>query len=153
FTFRAGTVIEPGGFLALTETELNFALRAAGETIYLINNDETRVLDAVRFDGQARDVSYGRTPDGGPRWRPLAARTPGQPNSPARNPEVVINEILYAPLSDQDDDQFVELHNPGIGTVTLDGWRFVDGIDYTFPNNMTLGPGGYLVVARNAVRL
>ncbi|HXJ76774.1 MAG TPA: lamin tail domain-containing protein, partial [Candidatus Dormibacteraeota bacterium] len=153
FTFPAGTVLEPGGFLAMTETQLNFALRAAGETVYLINNDDTRVLDAVRFAGQARDVSYGRTPDGGPRWRPLTTRTPGQANSPARNPEVVINEILYAPLSDQDDDQFVELHNPGMGTVALDGWRFVDGIDFTFPTNVALGPGGYLVVARNVARL
>ena len=35
-------------FVFFTETNLNFSLNAAGETIYLINPAHTRVLDAVR---------------------------------------------------------------------------------------------------------
>jgi hypothetical protein len=153
YTFPNGAILGSGAFLTLVETELNFALHAAGETLYLINRDGTRVLDAVRYEGQARDVSYGRTPDGAARWCSLAAPTPGQPNRSARAPEIVFNEIYCAPITGQTADQFVELYNPGGQMVVLDGWRFVDGIDFTFPSNTSLLPGGFLVVARDSVRL
>src|SRR4029453_17432755 len=81
FTFAAGTNIEPRGFLALDQTQLGFALSSGGETIYLINSNGTRVLDAVRFGAQARDVAFGRSPDGSALWSELAGKTPGGTNS------------------------------------------------------------------------
>jgi hypothetical protein len=65
----------------------------------------------------------------------------------------VINEIMYAPISLNDDDQFVELYNRGTSAVNLAGWRFTSGIGFTFPSNTVVQPAGYFVVARNASRL
>src|SRR6185436_2694340 len=95
------------------QTELGFALSSGGETIYLINSNGTRVLDAVRFGAQARDVAFGRTPDGSALWSELAGKTPGGTNSPPLARDIVINEIMYAPLSHGSDGEFVELYNRG----------------------------------------
>src|SRR5207249_1098270 len=35
----------------------------------------------------------------------------------------------------------------------LGGWRFISGINFTFPSNTILNPDKYLVIARNASRL
>lgn len=153
FTFPPAASVEARGFVALDQTQLGFRLSAAGETVYLINSNSTRVLDAIRFGGQARGVAFGRTPDGSPSWRPLAVRTPGQPNGPAQPPEVIINEIMCAPLSRVSDDQYVELYNRSTNTVDVGQWRFIDGIDFTFPAHTLMAPGAYLAVARNAGRL
>ena len=52
FVIPAGTTIPPRGFVFYTETNLNFSLNAAGETIYFLNPSRTRVVDAVKFDSQ-----------------------------------------------------------------------------------------------------
>src|SRR5207247_8359595 len=132
---------------------LNFALSASGETIYLRNPANTRVLDAVRFEAQANAVSSGRYPDGSPSILALSTKTPGASNSPFRSSDIVINEIMYHPISKEDDDQFVELYNKGTNIVNLGGWKFTAGINFTFPSNTLIRPDGYLVVARNASRL
>ena len=153
FTFAPGVSLGPSGFVALDQTQLGFRLNSAGGTLYLINRDGTRVLDAVRFGAQALGVAFGRAPDGSSGWSELSAPTPGQPNPAALRRDIVINEIMYAPLSGASEDQFVELHNRGTHAVDLSRWRFVAGIDFTMPTNTTLAPGGYLVVARNAAHL
>lgn len=153
FTFAAGTVLTPGKFLALTESELNFALNAAGETLYLIDSKGTRVLDAVRFGGQGRDIAFGRFPDGSPAWSRLSQPTPGAANGLPENRKIVISEILYSPISREDDDQFVEVHNCGSTMVDLGGWRLMDGVDYEFPKETTLAPGASLAIGRNVDRL
>jgi len=60
---------------------------------------------------------------------------------------VVINEIHYLPSSLTVAEEFVELFNTGPDAVDLTGWRFVDGIYYTFPPETGLEAGGYLIVA------
>ncbi|MEO8429386.1 MAG: lamin tail domain-containing protein, partial [Verrucomicrobiota bacterium] len=64
FTIPAGTTIAAKGFLVFDQSQLGFALSAAGETIYFKNPPNNRVLDAIRFKGQANGVSTGRYPDG-----------------------------------------------------------------------------------------
>ncbi len=61
--------------------------------------------------------------------------------------------MLFRSISENDDDQFVELHNFGPAPVPLDGWQIEGGISFSFPANTTLAPAGFLVVARNAARL
>ncbi len=153
FTFGAGVSLGPRGFLALDQSKLGFAFNSGGESVYLLNRAGTRVLDVLRFGAQAQGVAFGLSPDGSASWSELSTPTPGQPNTPVLRRDVVISEILYAPLSRESDDQFVELHNRGAATVDLSQWRFVAGIDFIFSKNTTLAPGGYLVVARNATRL
>src|SRR5262245_22890794 len=84
FFVPPNTPILPGGFVYFTQTNLNFALSAAGETIYFKNVALTRVIDAVRFGGQENGVATGRFPDGADPFHRLLARTPGAPNAGIR---------------------------------------------------------------------
>ncbi len=71
-------------------------------------------------------------------WLPLAAH--GQ---------VVINELMYHPISETTNEEWVELYNPGVTSVVLTGWQFSSGVQYTFPAGSSIAAGGYLVVAAN----
>ncbi|HXG47675.1 MAG TPA: lamin tail domain-containing protein, partial [Methylomirabilota bacterium] len=153
FVIPANTVIPARGFLAFDQTQLGFALSSAGETLYLFATNRLRVIDAVRFGGQANGVATGRFPDGAPAFHELATPTPGSNNSRRLLRDVVINEIHYNPISGDNDDEFIELHNRGTNAVSLDGWRLTDGIRFTFPDHAVLPAGGYVVVANNAMRL
>ena len=69
---------------------------------------------------------------------------------------VVISEIMYHPVredSDAEEHEFIELHNRSDCAVALAGWKLTGAVTYTFPADTTLGPYGYLVVARNKERL
>ncbi len=61
---------------------------------------------------------------------------------------VVINEIHYNPDVKTEPAEFIELHNTGPLTVNLLGWRFSNGLNYTFPTT-NVPPGGFVVVAQN----
>lgn len=152
YVFASPTILAPGGYLVLTENELGFGLSAQGETLYLRTPDR-RVLDAVRFEGQALGVSSGRWPDGNEELYPLTRPTPGGPNAAPRVGEVILNEIYYHPVSRDDEDQFVELHNRTDQPVSLAGWELEGGIRFVFPDTTQIAPRGHLVVARNAGRL
>lgn len=65
--------------------------------------------------------------------------------------EVVINEILYHPASDIEDQEWIEILNTGPGPETLTGWQFGGAITYTFPAGKTIAPGGYVVVAKSVL--
>ncbi|HTD86940.1 MAG TPA: lamin tail domain-containing protein, partial [Candidatus Binatia bacterium] len=60
--------------------------------------------------------------------------------------QIVVNEIMYNPLSHDAREEWVELLNVSATNVNLSGWTISGGIDFTFPNRI-LGPGQYLVVA------
>jgi hypothetical protein len=153
FVIPANTTIGPRGFIYFTEATLKFALSSAGETVYFINPAQSRVVDAIRFEGQENGVSSGRWPDGATDFYRLSSKTPGNANQGIRISDVVINELMYHPMSNDDDDQYIELHNQGTTAVNLGGWTIDGGIRHTFATNTVLSPGGHLVLARNAGRL
>ncbi len=148
-----GTTLPPRGFLVFDETALGFRLSKLGSDLALVNSNRSRVIDAIRYRPQENGVSMGRVPDGGSDFYRLATRTLGTNNGPASLSSVVINEIMYDPLSGLDDDQYVELYNRTTNAVDLSNWSFTSGISYTFPSNTTLAAHAYLVVAKNAGRL
>jgi hypothetical protein len=148
-----GTIIPALGFVSFDESQLGFGLSSSGETIYFINPAGTRVLDSVRFGPQALGISTGRQPDGAPDFRKLAAPTPGTNNTDRFFQSVVINEIMYKPVTGDDNDQYVELYNQGKAAVDLSGWTFADGLKYTFPAGTVMPAGGYFVVCRNVTHL
>ncbi len=148
-----GTTIPARGFLAFTATQLGFALSADGDAIYLVNSNQTRVLDAVKFAGQENGVSMGRYPNGAPGFQRLATVTLGTSNTPPRLPPVVINEIMYNPISGDDNDEYVEIYNRSGSAVNIGNWRLQGGIGYTFPSNTVISAGGYMVVAENFTNL
>ncbi|MCL4179863.1 MAG: lamin tail domain-containing protein [Verrucomicrobia bacterium] len=153
FLIPAGTSIPAKGFAAFTQVQLGFALSTLGETLHFINPQNTRVLDTVQFQGQANGVATGRYPDGAPAFQELAAKTPNAPNAKPLTRQIVINEIMYNPISEDDDDEFVELHNTGGTAVSLAGWRLSDGIGFTFPQTAFIPANGFVVVGRNRDRL
>ncbi|MGA2684643.1 MAG: lamin tail domain-containing protein, partial [Verrucomicrobiota bacterium] len=152
FVIPSGTVIGPAGFVSFTQSQFGFTLNGAGETLYFIKPDNSRVLDAVQFGAQANGVSYGRWPDGANDFYTFTTNTPGTNNSTIVIGDIVINELMYDPISGNDDDQYIELYNKGTNTINLAGWQFTAGVTFTFPS-VTIAPNGYLVVARNQTNL
>lgn len=152
FVIPGGTMIPANGFVSFNQTTLGFSLSADGETLYFKNAARTRVIDAVRFNGQENGVSMGRWPDGAEQFHRLVAKTPGTNNAAIRISNVVINELMYHPITENDADQYVELHNRGGTSVNLSGWTLGDGVSFTFPTNTTLAANGYVVVANDRAR-
>ena len=139
FVIPAGTVIGPAGFVSFTQSQFGFTLNGAGETLYFIKPDGSRVLDAVQFGAQADGVSYGRWPDGANDFYAFTTNTPGTNNSAIVIGDIVINELMYDPISGNDDDQYIELYNKGTNTVNLAGWQFTSGVTFTFPPMSRIG--------------
>jgi len=95
FTIPANTVVPAGGYLILWAdgdgegNHLNFKLSGAGEYLGLFDSQAGYYapVDAVYFDPQTPDVSWGRFPDGstelaagGGEWYTMTIPTPGEPN-------------------------------------------------------------------------
>jgi regulation of enolase protein 1 (concanavalin A-like superfamily) len=152
FIIPIGTLIPPAGFVSFLQSQSGFTLNGAGETLYFIKPDNSRILDAVQFGAQSDGVSYGRWPDGANDFYAFTSRTPGTNNSSILIGDIVINELMYNPISGNDDDQYIELYNQGTNPVNLAGWQFTAGITFTFPN-VTIAPNGYLTVARSLTNL
>jgi len=67
---------------------------------------------------------------------------------------VVISEIMYNPVTADEDKEFVELHNITDQTVALYDsklvpWKFTRGLGYTLPSSLTIPPKGFVVVVKN----
>jgi regulation of enolase protein 1 (concanavalin A-like superfamily) len=152
FVIPNGTVIGPAGFVSFTQSQFGFTLNGAGETLYFIKPDGSRVLDAVQFGAQSDGVSFGRWPDGANDFYNFTSRTPGTNNSSILIGDIVINELMYDPISGNDDDQYIELYNQGTNTVNLAGWQLSSAVTFAFPS-INIAPNGYVVVARNMTNL
>lgn len=72
------------------------------------------------------------------------------PAASAASGSVVINEIMYNPVSDDGNHEYLELHNPGDTAVALDGMSIADGITITF-GSISLPAGGYALVSPSGV--
>jgi hypothetical protein len=152
FVIPSGTTIGPASFVSFTQSQFGFLLNGAGGTLYFIKPDGSRVLDAVQYGAQADGVSYGRWPDGADDFYAFTTNTPGTNNSAIVIGDIVINELMYDPISGNDDDQYIELYNKGASPVNLGGWQFTAGVTFTFPG-VTIAPDGYVVVGRNVTNL
>jgi hypothetical protein len=151
-----GTEIGPGGFLDFDEVNdfhspTGFGLSKSGEQLllsYLPGAGGGRVVDATRFKGQENGWGLERYADGADWWF-AASPTRGTTNTqPAES--LVLNEVMYHPLSDAVGLEFVELHNPTSGSINLwndvGPWRIDGGVDFTFPAATTVEPGGFILV-------
>lgn len=76
----------------------------------------------------------------------------GQP-VPGGGPAPVITEIMYnPPESGNDTLEFVEILNPSLTSpISMGGYYFSAGIDFTFPTGFVLGAGEYVIVAGDSV--
>lgn len=71
----------------------------------------------------------------------------GTPPVLAAPNDVVINEIMYNPLSDDSKDEYVELYNTTASAINLDGWCFTEGISLCFSSGVSIAPSGYILVS------
>jgi hypothetical protein len=62
---------------------------------------------------------------------------------------IVIDEIMFHPSSQNSREEYLELYNAGTTNVTLSGWKFTKGISFTIPSNTVLKASNYLVIAGN----
>ena len=154
--FPAGTRIPAGGFLVVEELTAALTLSAPRVQLFLVN-PQGLVEAALTFDrappdrlamGDYSEALFpdGGSPDGGTERWVTPTSTPGRRNDVPRVTHLVINEIFYHPPEDRD-GEFLELFNRGPEELDLSGFRFTEGIEYTFPAGTSLGPGAYLVLA------
>jgi lamin tail-like protein/CotH protein len=140
------------GAKAFVTWNASFPLDDSGVTIYLVNSSNS-VLDSRVFTQVIGRSLLQAFPDGSPEWYSSPTDTRNAANNPPRNTDIVINEIMFDPPSDQLDGEFIELHNRGASAVDVSGWSFSDGPNFTLPPGTTIPAGGYLVCAANAPRM
>lgn len=153
FQFPEGTELSSGDFLVIEQDLLGFNLDSEGESLYLVNSENTRVIDAVRFGGQAEGVSTGRYPDGAPEFHALTNPTPGRANDPIYQHPIVINELMFNPISGDDNEEYVELFNYSDQDIDLSNWQFADGIRFEFPEGSMIPANGYVVIGSDPALL
>ncbi|MDB6113049.1 MAG: CotH protein [Pedosphaera sp.] len=151
--------LAPGAFMVLSNNVLGFLSPASGEKLFLFTPDKKEVYDGLVLKKSPR----ARFPDGTGAWLVPNLPTPGASNSFAFHAELVINEIMYNhkdfpaantnQLPSANPEEWLELYNRGPDTVDLTGWSLAGGIKYAFGPVKTIAPGGYLVVARDALAL
>ena len=143
-----GTLMGPNTLKLLPSWATGLFLPESGGCIHLTSSDEMRVLDAFAYDAETADISRGRYPDGGEKWWAMVKPTPGKPNEISVERNIVINEIMYHPPGNAEEDEYIELFNKGEYPVSLDGWAFTDGISFLFLG-VTMPAGSCLVVAKS----
>jgi hypothetical protein len=164
FRIPNGTLINAGGFVAFNENQFNatpgvppsFALSSHGESLFLFSGDASTNLTGYShsfgYGAAANGVSFGRyvISTGEEQWPALTSLTLGSANSAPRVGPLLINEVMYHPANGY--DEFVEVCNISASVVALydaafptNGWK-LNGLGYTFSNNVTLGAGQYLLL-------
>ncbi|MEI7729112.1 MAG: lamin tail domain-containing protein [Verrucomicrobiota bacterium] len=142
--------LAPGAVLAW---KVAFKVGAQSVPVFLVGTSNV-VVDGRAFTFSPFGDTYQAYPDGGQEWYLSKNHTRNDPNQPARNLDIVINEIMCEPPSVLTNaPQYVELYNRGKSTVNLSGWSFAEGIDFVFPRGTKIAPGGYLVGASNTNRM
>jgi len=134
------------GVGAFASRDVAFPVSGGEVTLYLVNATDTVFWSRV-FARPATDDSQQAFPDGSDEWYASSTSSRDATNNPVRQTSVVINEVMYDAPSDEPSAEFIEIYNRGSNTVDLSGWRFTDGVDFTFPNGTTLAADSYLVVA------
>jgi hypothetical protein len=168
YQIAAGTIVQPGAFLVLTESanfgnpadpgcHTAFGYSEYGETVFLTGTDAEGRLTGYReeqvFGASDREVAFRRyvTSNGNVDFVAESANTSGADNAPPRIGPVVINEVMYHPLNDT--DEFIELYNNSAAAVPLydpahpaNTWRFGGGLSFVFSAGLSIPAYGYLLV-------
>ena len=152
FALPAGTVLPAGGYLLFDEGDFNtkgdttdFALNSAhGDEVWLLQTDAggrlTRFVDHVDVGATFNGVSLGRWPNGTGVLYTMSALTLGTANSGPSVGPVVLREVMYHPLNDDDNLEYLEVYNAGDVAQGLTRWRIDDGVAFEFPDGYTLEP-------------
>jgi hypothetical protein len=165
FRISDGTTLGLGAFVTFSQSQFNtgsnaFLLdRARGGELWLsaadLAGNLTGFRTRVKFGAASADVSFGRFEiSGQTEFVAQSARTFGNTNAAPLVGPVVISEIMYNPQGAvAGATEFIELHNISGSSVDLfdparptNTWRLSDGIEFTFPQGVTLAPDARLLV-------
>ncbi len=143
--YPIGTTIPSGGFLTFHKSETGVGLNNGGDTVRLLDSAGD-LVDSYAYSSSSDDISQGRVPDGGNNWAFLDNPTPGTANPAAlatvSSGEVVISEIMYDPLSNDYDCEWIELYNKEDKAVNLKSW-ILEGKEI---REIIIGARSYLVI-------
>ncbi len=64
--------------------------------------------------------------------------------------DLVINELHYNPLGNSESAEFLEIYNPDSSPKQIGTYTFTRGLCFDFPANTTIGPGEYIILAKDA---
>ncbi|HEY7115583.1 MAG TPA: lamin tail domain-containing protein [Tepidisphaeraceae bacterium] len=164
FRIPDGTMLPAGGYLVFDEDDFNptpaapgpndFALDGAhGDDVWLLkaapgNGLLLAFADSVHFDAAPVGVSLGRWPDATGKLYPMTTPTLGASNSGPRIGPAIISEIMYHPVgaTTNEDLQYIEVQNVTDTALDVSGWRFDNGIDFSFPAGTVLAAHEPIVV-------
>ena len=189
FRIPDGTVIPAGGFRVFYQYQFNpnpgvfpsFALDSAqGDGVYLSAADAggnlTGYRTGVEFGAAENGVSLGRyTNSTGVEFVALSRRTfgvdnpatlaqfrtgTGLPNAYPKVGPVVINELMYQPVTvvgtslvENPEEEFIELYNLSSSSVALfdpnyptNTWQLGGGVAFAFPTGTVLAAQSYVLV-------
>jgi len=152
FQISTNTMLGAYGRIAFLRSQLGFTMNTGADRILLTSPSATVVIDARAVEAGPREMSEGRWPDGADDWYYMSPTT-GTANTVTLNTSVVINEIMYHPLSGLDTDEYIELYNVSASPVNMGGWSFTRGVSFDFTSTMTIPAGQYRVVAKDRNRL
>ncbi|MEI6810010.1 MAG: lamin tail domain-containing protein, partial [bacterium] len=159
-------VLQAGGYAVFRQSQYGktndplttpFLLSELGDSVYLtaadLRSNVTRAVDFAVFGVSSNGMSFGRYPDGTGNFTAMAQRTLGGSNGLPRIGPVVVSEIMYHPPTDDPQAEYVELLNIASFTVPLfdpefptNTWRLTSAMSFVFPTNVTMPPGGRIVV-------
>lgn len=163
------TVITPGGYVFFSELQFDrvngsfpgFGISAAGDDVWLFSADAltnlTGYVDGFEFGATPAGASIGRyTNSVGEVDLPLfSPPSLGAANGRPILGPIVISEIMYHPPDTAAGASlsFIELSNLEATNCPLfnpaeptNSWRLWNTVDFTFPANTVLPPGGTLLV-------
>jgi len=148
YTFPEGTQIPAGEFLLIDQAELGFELPDES-SITLTDPSGFILVDSISYALGVAGASCARYPDGSGTPQVVLEATSGAPNAPPPRFGVVINEIMYHPLTPGGGKEvhWLELLNTSGQVLDLSGFRFTKGLDFEIPEGTTIDPGGFLVVS------
>jgi hypothetical protein len=170
FRIPNGTSIAANGYLVFYASNsfgATFNLSSHGEEVYLFSGDAntnlTGYFHGFDFGAQANGVTFGRYINsvGDEHFPAQVTPSLGSANIGPKVGPIVLSAINYHPpdlltvwgLLNNEMDEFIELENiTGVDQPLFDpnfptnAWLVRGGINYTFPTNVTLPPGGHAVV-------
>lgn len=157
YSFPQGTQIDANGYLTIDETVYNrkgngFQLSHFNDTVWLISADSTgRPLayqNYARLGASLDDVSVGRIVDGDPTsdMLPLSEPSLGSQNGSHLVGEVVISEVHYNPLGEDEMKEFIELQNTTDAPIRLSDWRISGAVDIDISGAVTIQPDQAIVI-------
>ncbi|HEV8606951.1 MAG TPA: lamin tail domain-containing protein, partial [Tepidisphaeraceae bacterium] len=156
YRIPAGTTIQPGQYLSFDESQFNtaspvaFTLSEYGEDVWLSSSTTAGILtgyhQGLSFGPAENAVTFGRytTSTGQVDFPPLSAPTRDAANAYPKIGPIVINEIMYHPATTE--GEFIELRNITGAPISLDNWKFLDGLEFTIPVGTSIPASGFLLL-------